>query len=104
MVAALLRPDAEQAPSFEQLFERYRGDDAGAAVREFAKWPEARVQSEARLPGWLAQDPRAIARLALFHVEAGIERGTFGSAWHPLAKPSCLMQRCRPACRSLRCI
>lgn len=78
VVAALVTPAARQAPSFEQLFERYRGDDAAAAIREFAKWPDARVESEARLPTASADDPRAITRLALFHTEAGLEQGTFG--------------------------
>ncbi|HEX5068718.1 MAG TPA: hypothetical protein VFV78_00780 [Vicinamibacterales bacterium] len=63
-----------QQSSFQDLFARYRGADAEAALREFATWSSRRYEAEAAPTAAQRADPWTAAALALFYLETDFRR------------------------------
>jgi len=71
---------ARPSAAFSRLFTEYRRGDAGAAILAFARWTPERVSAEALAPSDVdAKDTPTLEALALFHTEAGIASGLFGT-------------------------
>src|SRR5436190_772993 len=67
---------ASQDPDSVRLLDEYRGQNADLAVREMARWPEARLIKARTLPA-PRSDPWSLAAFALLHLEAGAVAGDF---------------------------